>query len=126
MINYIIICILLIFVIYLLNNKLSNQNENLNTCEINNCGDIKDEDICLKCDNCGVYTDRRDYVYCVNGDKSGPLFVKNWKIWKYLDNQPIYNINSPSIKLYDEYYRYLDDLDKIIKNTPMPKYNYIK
>ena len=126
MITYIITCVLIICIIYILNNKSNNKREALDKCEVTNCGDIQSESRCLECDNCGIYTDRRNYKYCVNGNNTGPLFIKNWKIWKYLENEPLYNINSPSIKLYNEYYKYLEDYDKIIKNTPMPKYNYIK
>jgi hypothetical protein len=111
--------------VYIINNNIINKRENLNDCEIVNCGEIKDENKCLKCDNCGVYTDIRNYKYCTNGNKNGPLFLENWKIWKYMDNEPLYKINSPNIKLYDEYTKYLDQLDKIIQKTPQPRYNII-
>ena len=124
MINYIIIFVIILSIIYFINSKLTdNKIENLNNCEIINCGEIKDEDKCLECDNCGVYTSRRDYKFCINGSKDGPLFIKNWKIWKYMDNDALYKINSPNIKLYDEYTNYLEQLDKVIKDTPQPKYN---
>ena len=123
--KYILLFILLVLIILLL---IINYKENLNNCEIINCGDIKDVDKCLSCDNCGIYTDRRDYKYCVNGDKDKPLFLKNWKSWQYLDNPVKYNLNSPSPKLYDKYTQYLDSLDNIYNNTPMSELydNYVK
>ena len=119
--KYILLFILLVLIIFLLL-VIVKRKENLNNCEINNCGDIKDEDRCLSCDNCGIYTDRRNYKYCTNGNENSPLFIKDWKIWKYQTNPNKYNLNSPSPKLYDKYTQYLDDLDKIYINTPMPVY----
>ena len=65
--KYILLFILLVLIIFLLL-VIVKRKENLNNCEINNCGDIKDEDKCLSCDNCGIYTDRRNYKYCTNGN----------------------------------------------------------
>ena len=117
--KYILLLILIIILILLIFNKKENLDNN---CDITNCGEIKDSDKCLSCDTCGVYTDRRDYKYCVNGNKDGPLFIQNWKIWQYQDNPNKYNLNSPHLRIYDKYTKYLDALDLIYNTTPMPKY----
>ena len=113
----VIIFFIIIILIYIIKNK---KEYLIKLCDITNCGDIKTEKECLNCENCGVYTDRRNYKYCINGDKNGPTLIKNWKIWQYSNNPTLYQINSPSTKLYDEYSKYLGALDKIYNDTPQP------
>ena len=120
MIFYIILIVLVLILILLV---IKNKENISSSCDITNCGKIKYEDECLSCDNCGIYTDRRDYKYCTNGNIDNPIFLEDWKSWQYQDNPIKYNLNSPGTKLYDEYTRYLDALDKIYSTTPMPIYN---
>lgn len=113
--KYIILLIIAILIIYL----IQTIKENFFICSERNCGDF-DISGCLECEYCGIITDNKKNKHCVNGNKDGPQFISNWIKWQYLKYPEVYNINSPTPKLYSEYDKYLDSLDKIYKNTPQP------
>ena len=122
----IILLILIILLIFFYKTKQKtkeNLDNNLdNYCVNINCGEYKEESGCLSCNNCGIIKNRKGVNLCVNGNNEGPLFVEDWKSWRYLDNPIIYNINSPTPKTYNEYEEYLRQLDLIYANNPQPVY----
>jgi len=120
-INLIILVIILLIILLVIIYFKSKIKEAFYLCTEQNCG-ILDVSGCLECEHCGVMTDNKKNNHCVNGNKDGPMFIRNWIKWKYLKYKDKYNINSPSDKLYDEYDKYFEALDKIYKDTPQPKF----